>query len=44
MLTIYAMTMSPPALKVLYTANALGLEYEQKAVNLGRRRRAVTGI
>lgn len=34
MLTIYAMTMSPPALKVLYVANALGLEYEQKAVKL----------
>jgi len=35
MLQIYAMTMSPPALKVIYTANALGLDYEQKAVNLG---------
>ncbi len=34
MLTIYALTMSPPALKVLYVANALGLEYEQKGVKL----------
>ncbi len=34
MLTIYALDLSSPALKVLYVANALGLEYEKKGVNL----------
>ena len=35
MLTIYGMNLSGPALKVFYVANALGLEYEQKGINLG---------
>ncbi|MGE0268116.1 MAG: glutathione S-transferase family protein [Candidatus Omnitrophota bacterium] len=35
MLTIYALDLSSPALKVLYVANALGLKYEKKGVNLG---------
>lgn len=35
MLTIYALDLSSPALKVLYVANALGLQYEKKGVNLG---------
>ena len=34
MLTIYALDLSPFALKVLYVANALGLEYEKKRINL----------
>lgn len=34
MLTIYAMELSAPGLKVLYVANALGLQYEKKGVNL----------
>lgn len=34
MLTIYALDLSSPALKVLYVANYLGLEYEKKGINL----------
>ena len=34
MLTIYALDLSAPALKVMYVANALGLQYEKKGVNL----------
>lgn len=34
MLTIYALDLSAPALKVLYVANALGLQYEKKGINL----------
>jgi len=34
MLEIYAMEISAPALKVLYTANYLGLKYEQKKLNM----------
>jgi len=35
MLTIYGMNLSGPALKVFYVANVLGLEYEQKGINIG---------
>ena len=34
MLTLYVLRLSPPALKVLYVANYLGLEYKEKGVNL----------
>lgn len=34
MLTIYALDLSGPALKVLYVANALGLDYEKKGIDL----------
>ncbi len=34
MLTIYAMDLSAPGLKVLYVANALGLQYEKKGIKL----------